>query len=106
MSLKIRVVISDDQSLDHRKELSDDGAIFAFLREHFLHWLESLSLIHKLSDGVLLIKRLLRKVQVCQISPANYTLILSDSSLKLVQVLSLSDTWRTLKSLYSVIDQL
>jgi hypothetical protein len=40
----------DNQSLDRRKELSDDGAIFAFL--HFLHWLESLSLIHKLSDGV------------------------------------------------------
>ena len=24
----------DEQSLDHRKEMSDDGAIFAFLREH------------------------------------------------------------------------
>ena len=61
---------ADDQSLDHRKELSDDGAIFAFLREHFLHWLESLSLIHKLSDGVLSIRKLLHKVQVCQIQPA------------------------------------
>ena len=60
----------DDQSLDHRKELSDDGAIFAFLKEHFLHWLESLSLIHKLPDGVLLIEKLLHKVQVCQMSPA------------------------------------
>ena len=44
---------ADDLSLvDHRKELLDGGAIFTFLREHFLHWLESLSLIHKLSDGV------------------------------------------------------
>ena len=34
----------------------DDGAIFSFLKEHFLHWLESLSLISKLSDGVLSIK--------------------------------------------------
>jgi NACHT domain len=59
----------DDQNLDHRKELSDDGAIFAFLREHFLHWLESLSLIHKLPDGVLSIRKLLHKVQVCQMSP-------------------------------------
>src|SRR5712664_2877865 len=41
----------DEQSLDHRKEMSDDGAIVAFLREHFLHWLESLSLVYKLSDG-------------------------------------------------------
>jgi hypothetical protein len=61
---------ADDQSLDHRKELSDDGAIFAFLKEHFLHWLESLSLIHKLPDGVLSIRKLLHKVQVCQMSPA------------------------------------
>ena len=62
----------DDQSLDHTKEMSDDGAIFAFLREHFLHWLESLSLIHKLSDGVLSIRILLHKVQVCQ-RPAEIT---------------------------------
>ena len=61
---------ADDRSLDHRKELSDDGAIFAFLREHFLHWLESLSLIHKLPDGVLSIRKLRRKVQVCQMLPA------------------------------------
>jgi hypothetical protein len=59
---------ADDQSLvDH---MSDDGAIFTFLREHFLHWLESLSLIHKLSDGLLSITKLLHKVQVCQIPPA------------------------------------
>ena len=58
---------ADDKSLDMKKKLSDDGAIFAFLKEHFLHWLESLSLIYKLSDGVLSIKKLLHKVQVCQI---------------------------------------
>src|SRR5467141_1495 len=61
---------ADDKSLDRKKKLSDDGAVFAFLKEHFLHWLESLSLIYKLSDGVLLIKKLLHKVQVCQIPPA------------------------------------
>jgi hypothetical protein len=59
---------ADDQSLaDH---MFDDGEIFTFLREHFLHWLESLSLIHKLSDGILLIRKLLHKVQVCQIPAA------------------------------------
>ena len=58
---------ADDTSLDWKKKLSDDGAVFAFLKEHFLHWLESLSLIYKLSDGVLSIKKLLHKVQVCQI---------------------------------------
>ncbi|KAN0080626.1 wd-repeat protein [Elaphomyces granulatus] len=54
---------ADDRSLDRKKKLSDDGATFAFLKEHFLHWLESLSLIYKLSDGVLSIKKLLHKVQ-------------------------------------------
>jgi hypothetical protein len=57
---------TDDQSLDRREKPSDDEAIFAFLKEHFLHWLESLSLIYKLSDGVLSIRKLLHNVQVCQ----------------------------------------
>src|SRR5467141_221394 len=61
---------ADDKSLDRKKKLSDDGAVFAFLKEHFLHWLESLSLIYKLSDAVLSIKKLLHNVQVCQIPPA------------------------------------
>jgi hypothetical protein len=60
----------DDRSLDRGKQLSDDGAISVFLREHFLHWLESLSLIHRLPDGVLSIRNLLHKVQVCQMPSA------------------------------------
>jgi nucleoside phosphorylase len=55
----------DSQSLDHRKELSDDGAVLVFLKAHFLHWLESLSLILELSDGVLSIRKLLHYAQVC-----------------------------------------
>jgi hypothetical protein len=58
---------ADDKSLDRKNKLSDDGAVFAFVKEHYLHWLESLSLIDKLSNGVLSIKKLLHKVQVCQI---------------------------------------
>ncbi|KAN0086965.1 hypothetical protein V8E54_000653 [Elaphomyces granulatus] len=54
---------ADDKSLDRRKKLSDDEAIFAFLKEHVLHWIESLSLMYKLSSGVLSIKKLLHKVQ-------------------------------------------
>jgi hypothetical protein len=61
---------ADDKSLDRRKEPFDDMAIFAFLKEHFLHWLESLSLICNLSDGVLSIKNLLRKAEVCIMSDA------------------------------------
>ncbi|KAN0083541.1 WD40-repeat-containing domain protein [Elaphomyces granulatus] len=54
---------ADDKSLDRKNKLSDDGAVFAFLKKYFLHWLESLSLIYKLSDAVLSIKKLLHKVQ-------------------------------------------
>ncbi|KAN0069077.1 hypothetical protein V8E54_012706 [Elaphomyces granulatus] len=54
---------ADDTSLDWKEKLSDGGAVFAFVKEHLLHWLESLSLIYKLSDGVLSIKKLLHKVQ-------------------------------------------
>jgi NACHT domain len=50
-------------------ELSDSGLIFTFYQQHFLHWLESLSLIYRLLDGVLLIRKLLYRVQVCQIPP-------------------------------------
>ena len=99
---------ADDQSLGQRKELSDDGAIFAFLKEHFLHWVESWSLISKHSDGVLSIKKLLHKVQLCQDpeSACSLILILNDNSLNLPQLLGLQDSYGTLKSLCSVIDQL
>ncbi|MCJ1464392.1 hypothetical protein MMC07_003005 [Pseudocyphellaria aurata] len=38
--------------------LHDGGRFHVFLLEHFLHWLEALSLIGKLSEGVLLITKL------------------------------------------------
>ena len=44
-------------------ELCDLG--FKFLKKHFLHWLESLSLLHRLSDGIIFIKKLLNTTQVC-----------------------------------------
>ncbi|KAN0085554.1 Quinonprotein alcohol dehydrogenase-like superfamily [Elaphomyces granulatus] len=65
---------ADDKSLDRKKKLFDDGAIFAFLKEHFLHWLESLSLIYKLSDGVLSIKKLLHKVQ-SEFTPSSHRFV-------------------------------
>jgi hypothetical protein len=56
--------------------LYDNGTIDVFLRKHFLHWLEALSLIKGISDGVLAIAKLiglltvsyyLTKVQYLQI---------------------------------------
>ena len=45
---------------DHRNEigLHDSGRIYSFLQNHFLHWLEALSLMRKLSEGVLMITKL------------------------------------------------
>lgn len=48
-------------------ELMDDGMVSKFLRDHLLHWLESLSLIRKLSHGVASIRKLLLTTQVCQL---------------------------------------
>lgn len=42
----------------------DDGRVFRFLKEHFLCWLESLSLLGKPSDGAYSIMKLLNVVQV------------------------------------------
>jgi hypothetical protein len=55
----------DGSSLQHRSELADEGQIFKFLKRHFLHWLESLSLFGKVWEGILMIKKLLHLVQVC-----------------------------------------
>jgi hypothetical protein len=38
--------------------LCDDGLIHSILRKHFLHWLEALSLIGRISEGVLVIELL------------------------------------------------
>jgi hypothetical protein len=51
------------ESPGNSKELCDLG--FTFLEEHFLHWLESLSLLHRLSAGIISIRELLIVVQVC-----------------------------------------
>ncbi|KAH0558701.1 hypothetical protein GP486_004650 [Trichoglossum hirsutum] len=37
----------------------DNGQVHIFLREHFLHWLEALSLMGKISEGVLMLTDLL-----------------------------------------------
>jgi hypothetical protein len=47
---------------ENSKELCDLG--FGFLKEHFLHWLESLSLLCRLSDGIMSLRKLLNVVKV------------------------------------------
>ena len=47
------------------RRIIDGDEVCIFLYTHFLHWLESLSLLRKLSDGVSSIRELLKKIQVC-----------------------------------------
>ena len=53
------------ESSECKRELMNDERVFRFLKERFLQWLESLSLLGKLSDGVLSIRKLLCVAQVC-----------------------------------------
>lgn len=54
---------ANGQNLDFKKELEDDGAVLKFFNDYFLRWLESLSLLGKLSDSVRSIRKL--SAQVC-----------------------------------------
>ncbi|KAF7508093.1 hypothetical protein GJ744_009675 [Endocarpon pusillum] len=51
--------LRDAGHLLHEKlDLYDNGTIHMFLIKHFLHWLEALSLIGSISDGVIMIRTL------------------------------------------------
>ncbi|KAL6805892.1 WD40 repeat-like protein [Trichoderma sp. SZMC 28012] len=52
------------ESLDHEGVLADDGEVLKFLREKFLYWLESLSLVGNLLEGIDAIRKLLSIAQV------------------------------------------
>jgi hypothetical protein len=43
---------------DAIKDLKDSGPVYSFLRHYFLYWLEALSLLKCMSDGVIMIKKL------------------------------------------------
>jgi hypothetical protein len=45
--------------------LLDDGEVHRFLEQHLLHWIESLSLLGRISDGISMIRKLLGLVRVC-----------------------------------------
>ena len=54
----------NSESPECKTELMDDGPVFRFLKERFLRWLESLSILGRLSDGVQSIRKLLHVAQV------------------------------------------
>jgi hypothetical protein len=69
--------LCDGQSSESKNNLWDKVTVF--LKEHFLHWLESLSLLGKFPEGVLSIRKLLRVVQVCLTSAITSIMLSRDS---------------------------
>lgn len=55
----------DSRTIEYSQELTDNGRMFTFFTKHLLHWVESLSLIFEISSGILTIRKLLNKFQVC-----------------------------------------
>jgi hypothetical protein len=49
---------------EHQILISDEGGVHKFLLNHFLHWLEALSLMGKMSDGVIMVRTLESKLTV------------------------------------------
>ena len=50
---------------ESKEEISDDGFVHQFIQRHFLHWLEALSWLGRLSQAVAYISDLQAIVQVC-----------------------------------------
>jgi len=62
----INVLWCDLQSVRNtNSDLQDDGSVDKFLRQSYLHWLEALSLLRSLSSGVVMIRKLENRLQVC-----------------------------------------
>ncbi|KAH8881388.1 WD40 repeat-like protein [Thozetella sp. PMI_491] len=53
----------DGECLERDHELVDDGRVHRFLENHFLHWLESITLLGDLSSGLQSIRKLLQIIQ-------------------------------------------
>ena len=62
----INVLWCDLQSVRNtNSDLQDDGFVDKFLRQSYLQWLEALSLMRSLSSGVVMIRKLENRLQVC-----------------------------------------
>ena len=81
----------NSKSPECQRELTDEAAVFKFLKEHLLHWLESLSLLGKLSGGVTSVRKLLHVAQVCYGS-CGYMQLLSTASHNRIRVLGFQDS--------------
>ncbi|EAQ86590.1 hypothetical protein CHGG_07843 [Chaetomium globosum CBS 148.51] len=63
---------------ESKHNIEDDGPVHTFLTSRLLHWLEALSLLGRLSDGVLLIRTLLQAAQLQSDTASNLVEFLND----------------------------
>lgn len=56
---------AEKENIDEFKKLIQDIYLVEFLEEHFLHWLEGISLLRKLRSGIESLRKLLPAIQVC-----------------------------------------
>jgi hypothetical protein len=57
--------LCDSSPTSHVEDLQDRGFVDLFFRKHYLHWLEALSLCKNMLKGVVSVRNLQMKVQVC-----------------------------------------
>jgi hypothetical protein len=55
-------------------DLCNDDQVYKFIQEHFLHWLEALSIMGKMSDGVFMITTLQSMLIVSDLVLSRYDL--------------------------------
>lgn len=94
----------------HLKEskyiVEDDDFVHTFLTSYLLYWLEALSLLGRLSDGVLFIKTLLHTAQVSEQYRHNTVQLLIITYYSRIQPPVLLNSSRIRKSLFAVVDRL
>jgi hypothetical protein len=58
-------LVDEDKSNNAKDSLQDEHTVHTFLSQKYLHWLETLSLVRAMPEGVLAIERLHGLLQVC-----------------------------------------
>ena len=58
-----------DHAQKGKVELLDHGCVHKFLQQHFLHWVEAMSLIGKISEAIIAITNMAAMVDVCNHFP-------------------------------------
>ncbi|KAK2734227.1 hypothetical protein FQN57_001748 [Myotisia sp. PD_48] len=93
---------------DHvlKGDSQDDGqnlvAVLNFMKHHFLHWLEALSLLRQVGDGAIIIVRLNRFIEVSPF-PFVMTIICSRMLIHLKSISNSGKSSRTLTDLISLV---